>query len=362
MSELQDILKKIFGLDKTDTVGAVLERAKKVHRKILQRWLLILLALVVFGICCNVSQKWQVVNIVIYVFLVLLVLITSTNPKILLSILSFGFISGAVKTPETVAEEIKAYFKDYFGAIGEILLWVSIVYMYLVFFPLYLNPKAIMPGLISLATLGLISWKWIRGVTLYKRIIYFNSIAFFVFSLISFVPNYTWIKYTGVDVPSYFGINESTKALAAFEKARSEFEDEENSKRIKRITAEMEKGIYPSTSKKPGENESDAEFMERMRKENTLPGKISSLLKTSAQSHPNNSSRWINIGSYSTAYAGAAYHSYFLPGKYKVFPPAYISRKDIWTKDKVSEFRSEGEWISVDPNQKTTLSFSRWED
>lgn len=310
MQIIIDVLVALFGLTRAAYNNVDLDRARKFHGFYVAKmiwfspiFITVMIGLNYFGI------KW--VNLLIALLLNLIVLTLITRPEALLATIigsaTFGAFSSSnmriindylrrldeAKTDEekarlqqgldpaiadalknkdsiTFLSEFRSTFFLILRTLGDIVFWISIFGMFLGTISCRNNPGAVLVIAITLIVIGYGSYRWEMGPTIYKWIIYNYAVLTLIISILSLVPAYTWIHWTGHDLGAFFHSSKMEEKLAEVEQKEKQFEEGKNEAILDGIMEKLD-------AKKPL-SASDKKFMETMREKresNSLPARIS---------------------------------------------------------------------------------------
>ncbi|MFA6047502.1 MAG: hypothetical protein WCV59_01255 [Parcubacteria group bacterium] len=201
MNDILEILAKIFGLDPNDTLGSLKERGKKIHSRFLMRTILLIIPLILAEYALNLVGL-KGINLIIGLIISLLVIFVASREGIVLSVLGLEAFSRLFKkTPDKTGDEsieievelekkkaVKDFLDKYIDTVGTVLLWASIASLFLGTLPFGTDRRAIILMLSSLLIIKLAAWKWEKGFTLYKDVIYYYAIGCFLYSVYLIIP------------------------------------------------------------------------------------------------------------------------------------------------------------------------------
>lgn len=242
-----------------------LNSARRIHAR-LSGIIFILIAVILIGFGLNLVGL-KGINLIFSLVFTAATIIFWTRPDNLVIIAGTGAGLGAVLN--NIPRGIIYSMRKYFSFLGHILLWGSIITLFLGTLSFRENPMAFVGIIAALLVIKLAAYMWNFGFTMYKHIIYYYAVIMFLAFTVSLVPGHTWIKITGLDIKGMLGASETEVALSEFEKFQSQVIDKENVGKVKEIMERWKKGIKPSKS--------DLEFIEQVKKEReeaTIPNRI----------------------------------------------------------------------------------------
>lgn len=189
---------------------------------------IVLLFLFTTGLSTNVLGIKEV-SLYIEIILLIVAIPLFLVPRTILSFLIAGIASGIIRSPETITGEIKRFFEIYLEIVKNILLYISLVFLFLG--TSSFEGKAwTIPAIVLLsAFLILASNVWKIGGKLAKKLIYGYACLLLAAYILVLVPSTAWYQIIGFDPVEEYG-NSENEALA-LKIQRAERENEEGGKK-----------------------------------------------------------------------------------------------------------------------------------
>lgn len=228
---------------------ATLDQMRRFHARWIATGMLLLLGLIVVGLTFNYFGLKEV-NFFISLFLTLAAIILATRPEPLLAAIAGGIVSGVIKEPETIRNEVTRFFKGYMEKVGYALLWISIFALFMGFIPIRENPWAVMTIATALIIIGFASKLWRKDPVIYQKVIYWYACFVFILSLFSLVTGATYIKYFGFNPKTLLEASDTENSVYEAETAVAKAQEKANVKILKAITKKVKAGTELSESEK----------------------------------------------------------------------------------------------------------------
>ena len=241
MQILIDILVSFFGLSRSTWNAIDWDSLRRLHSRFIARIIWIIGILVVVMIALNYF-KHMGINLIISLGLCMATLIIGTWPELIIATALTSTVSGVIRSPQTITDELERIFPIYIRTLGDVIFWTSIFGMFLGTVSCRNNPGAVLLITVALIVIGYGSWRWQMGPTIYKRVIYTYACGCLIFAILSLVPAHTWNHWVGHDLGSAFHVSQAEQALARVEAAQQQTEDEANAKILKSIEAKVATG------------------------------------------------------------------------------------------------------------------------
>lgn len=258
-----DIFLAILGL-----ANPTMDRLRRWHA-IAARYFFLALAIVLIGYGLNIIG-FGGVNLIFCIIFNIAAIILATRPEPLAATVALGVASGLVRTPQTVADEMRSILTKYIRAIGQAMLWTSMIFFVLGTASFRESPTAFLIIVCAIIILGIASELWNMGGKFKRRFVVWYTTAALLCSLFLLIPSHTWIRWTGYDVKGAVSTPERDITLERVEKAINKAQEDDDVEILKSIQEKVERGEELTAQEKMF-----LKIMKEQRDKNTIPRKLS---------------------------------------------------------------------------------------
>jgi hypothetical protein len=165
------------------------------------------------------------------------------NPAFLEAITGLGALSGALKVPETIAQEVPEALKKYARFAAAACFWFSAVFLTLWQFSIDENPWGLWPVVAAgMVIVFYTIWKkkkpWVVAWAMYAL-----AILIVIYNLLACIPSRTWVRITGHDVKGFFSGTAAETGVDTFEAAQRAQDEKAKEIFMAEMTRRAKRGI-----------------------------------------------------------------------------------------------------------------------